>query len=75
MKNIILALSIMTLMVSCDNQKKIPAQKIVEVGKSPLVDEHIMSEVSHGLHKIKIDDTTTILLYRGVESCTMIQIK
>lgn len=75
MKNIILALSIMTLMVSCDNQKKIPAQKIVEVGNSPLVDEHIMSEVSHGLHKIKIDDTTTILLYRGVESCTMIQIK
>lgn len=75
MKNIILALSIMTLMVSCDNQKKIPAQKIVEVGSSPLVDEHIMSEVSHGLHKIKIDDTTTILLYRGVESCTMIQIK
>ena len=75
MKNIILALSIMTLMVSCDNQKKTPVQKIVEVGKSPLVDEHIMSEVSHGLHKIKIDDTTTILLYRGVESCTMIQIK
>lgn len=33
----------------------------------------LSDEVSQGLHEIKIDDTTTILLYRGVESCTMIK--
>lgn len=33
----------------------------------------LSGEVSHGLHEIKIDDSTTILLYRGVESCTMIK--
>jgi len=38
-------------------------------------DQLISSEVSHGLHMIKINDTLTVLLYRGVESCTMIQIK
>jgi hypothetical protein len=37
--------------------------------------EKIMGEVGHGLYKVKLDDTTTILLYRGVESCTMIQLK
>ena len=29
----------------------------------------------HGLYKVKVDDTTTVLIYRGVESCTMIQLK
>jgi hypothetical protein len=38
-------------------------------------DEYLMREVSFGLHKIQINDSTTILLYRGTESCTMIQIK
>lgn len=28
---------------------------------------------SHGLYEIKIDSATTILIYRGVESCTMIK--
>ena len=37
--------------------------------------ERIMGEIGHGLYKVKLDDTTTILLYRGVESCTMIQLK
>jgi hypothetical protein len=42
--------------------------------KSP-ISKKIGGEVSHGLHLITINDTTTILIYRGVESCTMIQIK
>lgn len=37
--------------------------------------EKIIGEIGHGLYKVKLDDTTTILLYRGVESCTMIQLK
>jgi len=37
--------------------------------------EKIMDEVDHGLYKVKLNDTTTILIYRGVESCTMLQLK
>lgn len=33
----------------------------------------LSDEVQHGLYEIKIDDSTTVLLYRGVESCTMIK--
>ena len=43
-------------------------------GNQPKVDK-IMDEVGRGLYKVKLDDSTTILLYRGVESCTMIQLK
>ena len=46
-----------------------------ETPTSSLKDEHLMDEVSGGLHKIKINDSTTVLIYRGVESCTMIQLK
>jgi len=37
--------------------------------------EQISEEVPHGLFKIRLEDSTEILLYRGVESCTMIKIK
>ena len=37
--------------------------------------QKIASEVNHGLHKVTINDTTVVLIYRGVESCTMIKIK
>lgn len=37
--------------------------------------EKILSEIDHGLYKVQINDSTTILIYRGVESCTMIQLK
>jgi hypothetical protein len=37
--------------------------------------EMMSDEIAKGLYKITIDDTVHILLYRGVESCTMIQIK
>jgi hypothetical protein len=45
------------------------------IDSTALTSEKIMGEVYHGLYKIKLDDTTTILIYRGVESCTMIQLK
>jgi hypothetical protein len=37
--------------------------------------EKLMDAVDHGLHRVVIDDTTTILIYIGTESCTMIQLK
>ncbi len=61
------------LLFSC---KQRTAPKLETQYKSnSLKDEWISDEVRHGLHKIVIDDTTTILIYRGVESCTMIQLK
>ena len=35
----------------------------------------LSDEIPHGLYQIAINDSTDILLYRGVESATMIQIK
>jgi hypothetical protein len=37
--------------------------------------EKIIGEVDHGLFKVQLNDSTTVLIYRGVESCTMIQLK
>ena len=37
--------------------------------------EKILSEIDHGLYKVQINDSTTILIYRGVEPCTMIPLK
>jgi len=84
---IILNTLICLLLVSCGPNTKAPhdaSQPIEEVFASdskpyyiskPLKLEMIMSEVDHGLSKIKLDDSTTILIYRGVESCTMLQLK
>ena len=41
--------------------------------KTGITIRKLSDEVSPGLHEIKIDDTTTILLYSGVKSCTMIK--
>ena len=35
----------------------------------------LKNQVNQGLHKITIDDTVHVLIYRGTESVTMIQIK
>jgi hypothetical protein len=37
--------------------------------------EMLSKQINHGLYKITIDDTTQILIYRGIESCTMIRLK
>lgn len=37
--------------------------------------ECVMNEVEHGLNKVQLDDSTTILIYRGTESSAMIQLK
>jgi hypothetical protein len=44
-------------------------------GNKPKV-ESVMDELDHGgLYKVKIDDSTTILIYKGNHSCTMLQLK
>jgi hypothetical protein len=68
MKTIITILLTFTIMSCCEPNTN---TKVNNVEKS----EKIMGEIGHGLYKVKLDDTTTILLYRGVESCTMIQLK
>ena len=59
-------------MVSCNVDTKVNNTK---EDSNKLKSEKIMSEVGHGLYKVKVNDSTTVLIYRGVESCTMIQLK
>ena len=59
---------------SC-NTKNEPQATIKHTVENPVNDIHLMDCVDPGLHQITINDSTTILLYRGTESCTMIQLK
>lgn len=61
-----------TLITSCNSA---PGLIKSETPNPTVKIEKITNEVGHGLNKIKIDDSTTVLIYRGVESCTMIQLK
>ena len=79
MKKLILLLLAITV-TSCMELTKLegkqgPPEPKETITTSSAKDEHIMGEISHGLHKIQINDSTTVLLYRGTESCTMIQLK
>jgi len=69
---IIIILLTFTIMSCCEPNTN---TKVNNVGSNEPKVEKIMDEIGHGLYKVKLDDTTTILLYRGVESCTMIQLK
>ena len=64
----------LVVLASC-NAKNEPADTIKRTNDNPLKDIHLSDEVTHGLHLIEINDSTRILIYRGVESCTMIQLK
>jgi hypothetical protein len=85
MKKLITILTACTMM-SCaeriENTKKIRhledinKQQIKNIKNTNNVEiQHIISEVDDGLNKIKLNDSTTILIYRGMQSCTMIQLK
>lgn len=73
-KSILFTLVLVTLFTSCVNKNQTAKQETLGE-KSNIQIQKITSEVDRGLHKVTINDTTVVLIYRGVESCTMIQIK
>lgn len=64
----ILAILLTSIMMSCDT-------KVSNTDSNEPKAENIIGEVGHGLYKVQLNDSTTVLIYRGVESCTMIQLK
>lgn len=64
----ILAILLTSIMMSCDT-------KVSNTDSNEPKSEKIIGEVGHGLYKVQLNDSTTVLIYRGVESCTMIQLK
>lgn len=83
MKRVAITALLFGVLSSCgsDNQNEnkvvesIDSYKPVHVSKMQI--ETLSDEVDHGLHKITLTsdkDTINVLIYRGVESVTMIQI-
>jgi hypothetical protein len=72
MKTIITILLTFTIMSCCEPNIN---TKVNNVDSNEPKSEKIIGEIGHGLYKVKLDDSTIILIYRGVESCTMIQLK
>lgn len=71
----ITSILIQVSMVSCDIAAKTNTVTTVDKPTNPIKIELLTDQVSQGLYKITLNDSTTILIYRGVESCTMIQLK
>jgi len=85
MKKLITILTMLTIMscgerientIKIRNLEDINKQQIKNIKNTDNIEiQHIISEVDDGLNKIKLNDSTTILIYRGMQSCTMIQLK
>jgi hypothetical protein len=65
----------LTIIIALKGDKQLPPDPINKEVVNPLVIKRLMHEVEHGLTEVKLNDSTTILIYRGVESCTMLQLK
>lgn len=63
-KLIAITLVAISITSCCSNQKNVEKTKSVNSIKI----ESLMGPVEQGLHKIQLNDTTTILLYRGTGS-------
>lgn len=81
MKRVAITALLFGVLSSCgsDNENKvvesIDSYKPVHVSKMKI--EKLSAEVDYGLHKITLTsdkDTINVLIYRGVESVTMVQI-
>lgn len=70
MKKILIILMVVVLS-SCVCNTKQPTE---EINTNTPKHTHLMGEIRHGLNLITINDTTQILIYRGMESCTMIKL-
>lgn len=80
MKKLIMFVVLVVALLSCTDQSKylgclVGPKTYTPDHKENFAIETLSGEVGQGLHKITIDDTVHILIYRGVESVTMIQIK
>lgn len=81
MKKILLTLAAITLLAGCtQNSGQTPKvdpldDAYIPNAKQNVGIEKLSESIDHGLYRITIDDTTQILLYRGVESCTMVKVK
>ena len=76
MKYLLILISVVLL--SCSNNQQTSVPKLDErlpVHKNNVKIEKLSDELDHGLHRVIVDDTINLLIYRGVESVTMIQIK
>ena len=79
MKKLLLALPL--VFMACSFPQESPGNSVKKLdGHTPdhvnrLEIEKLSEEIYKGLYKITIDDTVHILIYRGVESVTMIQVK
>ncbi len=75
MKKIITIILTSFMIGACSNTDH-KVEKVENVDDEPRIKvEKLMGEVRHGLNKVELNDSTTILIYRGVESCTMLQLK
>lgn len=73
---IVVSLSLVLLFVGIGFlEKDLPLTTKTYNNNQQVTVELLSGVVSPGLNKIQINDSTTILIYRGTESCTMIQLK
>ena len=70
----LLILAAFAALASCNPEQEVP-QMETTVTKTPLQVEALGDQIDHGFSRITLDDTTHVLIYRGVESVTMIQLK
>jgi len=75
-KLILLTLLLTSIMMSCtDTKVSNTVSNTDSSGVNEPKVEKIIGEVGLGLSKVQLNDSTTILIYKGFESCTMIQLK
>jgi hypothetical protein len=74
MNKIILILAILTTM-SCLNKIENNEKLKVTKYKNNVEVESIMGMVQYGLSKVKLNDSTTILIYSEPQTCSIIKIK
>ena len=81
MKKILLTLAAVSFLVGC-TQNSAQTKNVdplhdayIPPAKNNVNIEKLSESIDHGLYRVTIDDTTQILLYRGVESCAMVKLK
>lgn len=73
MKNILIIL--ITLCLFACNTPVVTTENNSPAPSSNTKVEKVMDGIDHGLYKVQLNDSTTILIYKGVESVSMIQLK